>query len=81
MGKKITLFKSLRTTNDPHHVELDYILDRIRSGNQRDLVDRIRLLSDKSDRNILKKDLQCVLFSGEFKRRNAKGLISYSGLI
>ena len=77
----ITLFKSISTTNDPHHVDLETILDRIKTGNQQELIESIRLQADKADRNILKKKLQCVLFSGTFKNRSKKGLITHSGLL
>ena len=80
MGK-VTLFKSLRTTNDPHHVSLEFVLKRIKEGNQKELVEQIRLLETKEDRNVVKKKLQCALFSGTFKHRNAKGLIEHSGFI
>ena len=77
----ITLFKSINTTNDPHHVSLDFVLDRIKKPTQKDLIEEIRSLSDKSERNILKKQLQCILFSGAFSKRSKKGLTKHSGLI
>jgi len=80
-GPVITLFKSINTTNDPHHVTLDFVLDRIKSPTQKTLINKIRKLKDKSDRNVLKKKLQCVLFSGAFANRSKKGLIKHSGLI
>lgn len=77
----VTLFKSINTTNDPHHVNLKFVLDRIKNPTQKSLVEEIRSLSDKSERNILKKQLQCILFSGTFSKRSKKGLITHSGLI
>lgn len=80
MGK-VTLFKSISTTNDPHHVSLKKVLDRIKKGNQKDLIKKIRGIKDKAGRNVLKKQLQCALFSGTFKKRSKKGLIDHSGYI
>ena len=81
MPVTITLFKSISTTNDPHHVSLDLVLERIKKPTQKDLVEKIRSISDKSERNKLKKQLHCVLFSGAFSNRSKKGLIKHSGLI
>lgn len=77
----ITLFKSLNTTTSPFHVSLEFALDRIKKGNQKDLIKKIRTLKDKSDRNVVKKQLHCILFSGEFVKRSIKGLQTHSGLI
>jgi hypothetical protein len=77
----ITIFKSLETTNAPFYKDLEFALDRIKNGNQKDLVKKIRSLKTKSERKPVKKRLQCILFSGEFVTRNAKGLEKHSGLI
>tara|TARA_R110000851_G_scaffold32468_2_gene87207 strand:- start:1655 stop:4033 length:2379 start_codon:yes stop_codon:yes gene_type:complete len=77
----ITIFKSIGTTNAPFYKSLDFALSRIRDGHQKELIQKIRLLKTKAERNILKKNLQCILFSGEFRSRNIKGLEKHSGLI
>lgn len=77
----ITLFKSINTTNDPHHVTLSFVLNRIKEPTQKDLIEQIRVTKTKSDRNVLKKGLQCILFSGAFQKRSKKGLLKHSGYI
>jgi len=77
----ITLFKALKTTTDPHHVKLEKVLDSIKRGNQKDLLEKIRVLPEKADRDVLKRQLQCICFSGEFRVRNLKGLMKHSGYI
>ena len=80
MGK-ITLFKSLKTMNNPYEVDIDFVLDRIKNGHQKELVEKIRPLKTKEERNPLKKHLNAILFAGTFGYRNAKNLIAHSGYI
>lgn len=77
----ITLFKSINTTNSPFHVTLESVLQTIKDGKQKDLIEKIRTIKDKTDRNVLKKKLHCILFSGEFTKRSIKGLQAHSGLM
>ena len=80
MGR-ISLFKKLKNPKDPYFVSLDFVLKRIKDGHQKDLVEKIRTYTEKSDRNPLKAKLNCVLFSGEFSQRGADYLTKHSGLI
>jgi len=77
----ITAFKNILTTDQPHYVSIRAALNRIIEGKSRELIDKIRYEVDKEKRNELKKQLPCMLFSGEFKQRNAAGLIRHSGFI
>lgn len=78
---KATVFKDLYSLNNPKYVEVDYVLQRIQEEVCNDLVSSIREEKDKSSRNILKKKLPCVLFSGEFSSRADNALIQHSGFI
>ena len=78
---KVTVFKDLYSLNNPKYVEVDYVLQRIQEEVCKDLVSSIRKEKDKSSRNILKKKLPCVLFSGEFSSRADNALIQHSGFI
>lgn len=80
MGK-ISLFKKLKDTTNPYFVSLEFALNRIKTGHQKDLVEKIRTYKDKSDRNVLKSELNCICFSGEFSIRKAEFLVSHSGYI
>ena len=77
----VTVFKDLYSLNNPKYIDIDYVLQRIKEESCKDLVDSIRQEKDKSSRNILKKKLPCVLFSGEFSSRADNALVKHSGFI
>ena len=80
--KNISVFKSLLKSKDvPYIIPIWKSLERIRIGKSKDLVEAIRSESNKEKRNLLKRDLPCILFAGEFKERNKNGLIQHSGLM
>lgn len=76
---KVTIFKNIKETSTPFIRDIDFILNRIKNGNSKDLINQIR--SDKVNRDKLKKNLPSICFSGIFKNRSVKGLIEHSGLI
>lgn len=78
---KVTVFKDLYSLKNPKYVDIDYVLQKIQEEVCRDLVTSIREEKNKSDRNLLKKKLPCVLFSGEFSSRADNALINHSGFI
>ncbi len=80
-GFIVTIFKNISATAVPYHKEVTFILDRIRAGTDLPLINQIRLEPDKAKRNILKKGLPSICFSGKFRQRSASGLIAHSGLI
>lgn len=77
----VTVFKDLYSLNNPKYVDIDYVLQRIKEEVCQDLVYNIRQEKDKSNRNIIKKKLPCVLFSGEFSSRADNALVQHSGFI
>ena len=80
--KKITVFKDLYKTKDvPYIVTLEKILQRIKRGNDKELVNKIRQSKTKEERNQLKTNLPAILFQGEFSHRAILGLVKSSGLM
>jgi hypothetical protein len=77
----ITVFKNLYELNEPRHLEISRVLDAIRDEKIKDIVFTIREEKNKSKRNILKKSLPCILFSGVFNERNDKAIEKHSGFI
>lgn len=77
----VTIFKDLYTTSTPFFKDIYFILDRIKNGKSKDLVEAIRKETDKDKRDSLKSKLPAILFSGTFSNRNAKGLKEHSGYI
>jgi twinkle protein len=80
MGSKITIFKNFSSTNNPYFIEVDDALERVKNGKSKDLIETIRQEEDSKKRALLKRQLPCVLFSGEFKYRNDKSISNHSGL-
>jgi hypothetical protein len=81
MSEKVTVFKNITATAAGFHRSVDFVLDRIRNGNSKELLSRIRLEAEKEKRNELKKQLPSICFSGTFKNRSIAGLIKPSGVI
>lgn len=77
----LTIFKNIRETSTPFHRSIDFSLKRIKEGNSKDIVEEIRVEEDKEARNILKKKLPAVCFSGRFTRRADDAIIEHSGFI
>jgi hypothetical protein len=78
---KITIFKDIRSTSTPFFRHIDVVLDRIKNGSSKDLVEVIQKESDKSVRNELKKSLAAICFSGIFTKRADNSITEHSGLI
>lgn len=76
----ITIFKDIFAT-EPHYIEVDVALSRIKNGKSKVLVEQIRESQDKEKRDSLKKRLPCVCFSGTFRKRLDSELIEHSHYI
>ena len=81
MTGTITIFKNIKETETPFHREVGVVLNRIKNGAQKDLIKRIRLEKNKTERNELKKMLPAICFSGKFTKRTDQSLIDHSGFI
>ena len=77
----ITIFKNIRDTDTPFFRPVQAILERIKDGTTKELIKKIRLEKDKSDRNEMKKNLPAICFSGTFNKRADNALMEHSGLI
>jgi len=80
MGK-ITVFKSIDSDSQSQYFEIDDVLDRIKRGNNRHLIEQIRSETNKQKRDTLKKRLFWICFSGEFTKRNNESMVAHSGYI
>ena len=73
---QISVFKDLLKSKEvPFIVPIEKVVNRIKLGKSKDLIERIRNGED------LKKQLPCILFAGEFTERNSNGLVNHSGLM
>ena len=77
----ITIFKDIKSTNQPFYREVEVILNRIREGASKELVKKIRAEKDKTQKNLYKQNLPAVCFSGKFTKRNDNSFEEHSGLI
>lgn len=80
MGK-ITVFKSIDSDSQSQYFEISEVLDRIKRGNNRHLIEQIRSETNKQKRDSLKKRLFWICFSGEFTKRNNESMVAHSGYI
>jgi len=78
---KITVFKNIFDKYSPIYVDTLEILKRIKDGNSKELIDKIRTEKDSDVRDNLKKRLPSICFSGRFGQRGDKFLLEHSGLI
>lgn len=81
---QISVFKNLfKPTETPHVLTLEKVFDRIKRGASKETIIWARegLKISKQEYNSRKSKLPCIIFGGEFKERNKKGLINHSGLM
>lgn len=78
---EVTIFKNIRETSTPFIRDIDFIFKRIKEGNSKILIDKIRNSKTKEEQNKLKSDLPSICFSGIFKNRSKNGIISHTGII
>lgn len=68
---KITVFRDLyKSTDVPYVITLSSMLNRIKEGKKKELVEKIRATEDKEEYTRLKSKLPAVLFQGVFSQRN-----------
>jgi hypothetical protein len=83
MTHTVTIFKNIKDTDTPFFRDVHFILNRIKEGkgSTKDLVKKIRLEKNKTERQELKKLLPAICFSGTFNKRTDASLLEHSGLI
>jgi len=77
----VTIFKNINETGKPYNISVEKALDRIRNGKSKQLLEKIREVSNKEERNLLKKNLPSVCFGGKFSSRSDSALVKPSGLM
>lgn len=78
---KINLFKSVKDTAPSLTRDVTYFLDRIKNGNSKSIIQRLRSSNDIESKRYLKLSLPAVTFNGAFKKRNKNHLKESSGLL
>lgn len=76
-----TIFRNIVDINNPHYLSVEKLLDRIKTGKSKDIVERIRATESKDERNRLKMHLPSVCWSGKFSRRANSAILEQTKLI
>ena len=77
LDSKVTIFRDI-LSKDPAYITLKKALERIKEGNSKVLVEKLRETKDGE----IKKKLPCICFSGVFKpTRLDENLLTHSGFI
>lgn len=77
----VTIFKTLSQTNTPFFKDIDFILDRIKSGKSKTIVENIRKQKTKELADKIKVTLPAICFSGTFTKRADNAICEHSGYI
>jgi len=77
----VTIFKNIKVTKEPFHIPVEVIFSRIKNGNSRSIIEKIRFENDKKERNNLKMQLPSICFSGIFLSRSNDKCEKHSGLV
>jgi len=64
----VTIFENILSISNPKLVTIDAVLKAIGDGRYKDKVETIRACANDEEKRILKSNLPCVLFSGEFNK-------------
>ena len=79
---KITCYKSLFNPKaGDFQIPVEKAFSRIKNGSSKTLLEKIRTVENKDEKNKLKQLLPCYLFSGTFSARNDNAIVEHSGLI
>lgn len=78
LNTKVSCFANYDTPANPKEVNL---LAWLKSGKYKDEVERIRSITDKTERDAIKATLPAITPSGVFTYRSAKNLVKHSGFI
>lgn len=76
----ITVFKTISSTSTAFKVHVNVALERIRTGKDLEIINKIRLSESEEERKKLKEELPSFCFSGTFSQRTENGLKNHSGL-
>jgi hypothetical protein len=77
----VTIFKNIKSVSAGFNRNVFTVLERIKNGRSKELVELIRNEKDKVIRDEFKKNLPSVCFSGTFTMRADSALQKHSGLI
>ena len=78
---KSTVFKNIFSTTEPLFVDHLELLKRIKDGNSKTVIERIRGSETKDEKDKLKKRLPSICWSGKFSQRDENYFLEHSGIM
>ncbi len=78
--REITVFKNAREIAVPYYVDVNVVLQRIKTCHSQNQINKIRQESDDKKKKALKRALPSIIFAGKFSKREDKAMLSHSGL-
>ncbi len=77
----ISVYKKINHLGSKETIPFDIFLDNIRDGFWQDIVNKVRVIKDKKERDEMKQTAPSVTISGKFKERYDNNLEQHSGYI
>jgi hypothetical protein len=77
----VTIFENVKTIDKPYFISIDKVVQRIRGGRSKIIIDQLRSCNDDKKRKEIKTKLPSICFSGKFTKREDKAISEHSGLI
>ena len=77
---KCTFYQNVKDVQNGSDKDVLFVLDRIRSGKSKDIIEKLRSLTNEQDQKNIKLQLKGACFNGTFKRRSIDGCKEHSGL-
>lgn len=78
---KCTIYKNVYDFKSPFVIDVEKALNRIKNGDSKEQIEKLRSEFDPSKQDSLKKSLPCVVFSGVFEARRDDQVTEYSNLM
>lgn len=76
---KFSVYRNIHDVEQGLVRDMEWVVARIRSEHNKPLIERIRAIPDKAQRDALKKGLTSICFSGVFRRRVDAQIQTHSG--
>lgn len=79
---KVTFYKDVKDYNcKPQIITMRQAFARIIKGESKDIIEKLKLETDKEKAKDIKSTLPGIVFSGEFSARGDKNLVNHSGFV
>lgn len=77
----ITIWKNAKTTKSAFYIDVETAVNRIRSGKNREAIEKLRGATSGEEKTVLKAKLPAYSWSGIFSERKDAGIKQHSGMV